>query len=273
MENLTNNQSKDSLEKVAVYGSAVGSIAAIILSFAGFNGAAFATASLPLSASAILNFKNRQELLKNHLETKTNHGASIASLMETKANHDSTLENHTALIASHDVNIVEVTGSGHFRQKALDAHSVQLDELKNATDKLSELQKEIQESLQAMNDIESLSLQAYSVSEQFYFRRALLNQHFGNNLSAVKDFSEAIRLNPKNVGAFYNRGVVRSLLGQKQGAVEDLRTAAKFYFELGDLDNYQKAKDLSLSIHELESQTETTTADSAEKVLVTNLFA
>jgi tetratricopeptide (TPR) repeat protein len=274
MDNLnTNNQSTDSLEKVAVYGSAVGSIAAIILSFAGFNGAAFATASLPLSASGILNLKNRQELLKSHLETKANHANSIASLLEAKTNHDSTLENHASLIAAHDVNIVEVTGSVHFAQKALDAHSLELNELKNATQELAKLQQEMQESLQAMNQIESLSIQSYSASEQFYFRRGLLNQYFGNNSVAVKDFSEAIRLNPKNVGAFYNRGIVRSLLGAKQGAVDDLRSAAKFYFEDGDLDNYQKAKDLSLSIHEFESQTETTTADSSEKVLVTNLFS
>jgi tetratricopeptide (TPR) repeat protein len=273
MENLTMNNQSKSLEKVAVYGSAVGSIAAIILSFANLNWAAFASASLPLSASAILNYKNRQELLKNYLETTNNHDDSIESLMESKRLHDSALEHHTSVIADHNVHLVEITGGGHFRQKSLDAHSLELDELKNVTDKLTELQNQMQESLQAMNEIESLSVQTHSASEQFYFRRGLLNQNFGNNSAAVRDFSETIRLNPKNTAAFYNRGIVRSLLGEKQGAVDDLRTAAKFYFELGDLDNYQKAKDLSLSVHEFESQTETNTNDSAEKVLVTNLFA
>jgi tetratricopeptide (TPR) repeat protein len=103
-----------------------------------------------------------------------------------------------------------------------------------------------------------------------------MNQRFGNDYAAMKDFTEAIRINTKNANAYHNRGILRMQLGEKQGAVDDLRTAAKFYFEQGDLENYEKAKALSLSIHGIEFNLEAVTTESLKKketVLVGSLFS
>jgi len=54
---------------------------------------------------------------------------------------------------------------------------------------------------------------------------------------AVDDYSRAIRLNPKDANAFYNRGVAKTMLGDIVGAHEDWRKAA----ELGHI----KAKELT----------------------------
>jgi tetratricopeptide (TPR) repeat protein len=50
---------------------------------------------------------------------------------------------------------------------------------------------------------------------------AALQQHD----KAIADYSEAIRLNPKRAGAFNNRGISHTALGQRQLAVEDFKKA------------------------------------------------
>jgi tetratricopeptide (TPR) repeat protein len=270
------NNSLETLEQVAVYGSIAGSFAAVVLSFMNLHPFAFASASLPLSASAMLNYKNRKEFVKKYVETQAKQDDSIESLMQATAKHNSTLEEHSSYLCDHTVHLVEITGDNHFKQKAIDSNTVEIEQLKQATKELTLTQAKLEVSLQAIEQVESLSTQANSYTEQFYHRRGLMNQRFGNDYAAIKDFTEAIRINTKNANAYHNRGILRSQLGEKQGAVDDLRTAAKFYFEQGDLENYEKAKSLSLSIHGIEFNLEAVTTESLKKketVLVGSLFS
>lgn len=59
---------------------------------------------------------------------------------------------------------------------------------------------------------------------------------------ALKEFTDALKLNPKNLGALMNRGIVRGILGDNRGAIDDLSKAiatnpafTQLYFERGNL--------------------------------------
>ncbi|WP_300004413.1 tetratricopeptide repeat protein, partial [Anabaena sp. AL09] len=46
---------------------------------------------------------------------------------------------------------------------------------------------------------------------------------------------------PNYANAYYNRGLVRDDLGDKQGAIEDYNQAAKLYQQQGKNEDYQDA--------------------------------
>jgi len=43
----------------------------------------------------------------------------------------------------------------------------------------------------------------------------------GNWQSAIADYNEVVRINPNHASAYYNRGLIRSKLGDKRGAIAD----------------------------------------------------
>ncbi|MBI3434397.1 MAG: tetratricopeptide repeat protein [Proteobacteria bacterium] len=65
-----------------------------------------------------------------------------------------------------------------------------------------------------------------------YNSRAIAWKQVGDLDRAIADYSEAIRLNAKNVYAYYNRGISRSQKGDQDGAIADygaaIRVDAKF---------------------------------------------
>ncbi|WP_442935723.1 tetratricopeptide repeat protein [Nostoc sp.] len=54
-----------------------------------------------------------------------------------------------------------------------------------------------------------------------YFNRGVERSEIGDNQGAVEDYSEIIRINPNYVMAYFFRGLARSKIGDNQGAVED----------------------------------------------------
>ena len=55
---------------------------------------------------------------------------------------------------------------------------------------------------------------------------------------AIEDFTQAIRLDPRDASAYKNRGVLRANLGDRQGTLKDLREAARLFLEQKDMDSY-----------------------------------
>lgn len=88
-------------------------------------------------------------------------------------------------------------------------------------------------------------------SGEFYYQRGISYQHLGDKQGAYEDYSEAIKLDPSYAQAYHHRGLLSAELGNKKRAVEDLRKAAKLYFDQGDIDNYQRTRDLSKEFYEM----------------------
>ena len=67
-----------------------------------------------------------------------------------------------------------------------------------------------------------------------YSNRGLLYQQKGENELALKDYSQAIKLNPKVAWMYVNRGIFYVLMNERQQAIQDLKVAAKLYYEQGN---------------------------------------
>lgn len=96
----------------------------------------------------------------------------------------------------------------------------------------------------------------------YYEYCAILKNAIGDHQGAIKDYTKAIELNPKNENSYNGRGKAKSEMGDYQGALEDYTKAIEFNpksawtylsrgntkFELGDKSgaclDWSKAKEL-----------------------------
>jgi tetratricopeptide (TPR) repeat protein len=69
--------------------------------------------------------------------------------------------------------------------------------------------------------------------------------------AALANYTKAIEITPDYAEAYRDRGLAKANLADKKGALADLRKAAELFFEEGDIDSYQKTKDLTKKLHEL----------------------
>ena len=85
----------------------------------------------------------------------------------------------------------------------------------------------------------------YAQDAQEYFRRG--NTHFNNNDfdSAIKEYTEAIRLNPNYAEAYYNRGIIYGQLDDYARAISDFNEVIRLepnnieaYFSRGNIYAY-----------------------------------
>ncbi|MEA5532191.1 tetratricopeptide repeat protein, partial [Dolichospermum sp. UHCC 0684] len=55
----------------------------------------------------------------------------------------------------------------------------------------------------------------------------LARKILGDVKGAVEDYNQALRLNPNQGEAYYNRGLARKILGDLEGAIEDYNQALR----------------------------------------------
>jgi len=77
-----------------------------------------------------------------------------------------------------------------------------------------------------------------SKSSEAYFKRGKILLDTKKDDSAIKDFSEMIKLNPKDGRAYHSRGLAKLKLKKKKDACKDLKKAG----ELGYFDAYADIK-------------------------------
>lgn len=88
-------------------------------------------------------------------------------------------------------------------------------------------------------------------SAEAYYQRGLNHQKLGDKTGAMEDYTEALHLDSTYARAYHTRGVILAEIGNRKQAVEDLRLAAKYYFEQGDIESYEQARNLSKEFYEV----------------------
>ncbi len=157
----------------------------------------------------------------------------------------------------------------------LETLSEQLEKLQQQTNKLVQEQSnklmneqaKIARTVDALREIETCtqSIRINPISANAFFNRGLSYQRLGDKEAAIGDYTEAIRVNPNYAEAYQSRGLAYADLGDKKAAMKDLREAARLFFESGEIDKYQIARDLSKKFHDLDIHEEETEFNESSK--------
>ncbi len=62
-----------------------------------------------------------------------------------------------------------------------------------------------------------------------YYNRGTTYANMGNPRAAIADYTQVIQLKPNNPRVRYNRGLLRRSLGDRKGAIEDFQQAATLF--------------------------------------------
>jgi tetratricopeptide (TPR) repeat protein len=152
--------------------------------------------------------------------------------------------------------------------------------LDNLAQKLEQEQNEARKMAHELKSIDKFS-QIISNNPNLveaYYQRGSAYQITGSIERAIDDFTKVIELRNDHADAYYHRGLLYLEIADPQKAIIDLRRASQYYIAKGDLDQYRKARDLSLEIH-FNQSTETNPSETTkqaeqklESVVVNNLF-
>ncbi len=250
----------DIAETASVIGSIGGSVASIFVK-------EIFLASIPLSICVALNLVNRKRILS--LTTAENKKA-IAELAQQSQDSSTNLSEQLAKLQQ---SINNQLARYQTDQKNLYQHINKLNtDFNERTQELQKQEEELATKIEYLSQIESSTraIQSSPDSAELYCQRGVSYQQMGKKERAIEDYTKVIELDPSYALAHHNRGLVNSDLGNKKEAVEDLRRAAKFYFEQGDLENYQKTRNMSQALHELNSVSEEQDSD---QILASGLFS
>ncbi|MDS3861305.1 tetratricopeptide repeat protein [Thermosynechococcaceae cyanobacterium BACA0444] len=227
-------------------GSALIAVATSIAGAAFQNLLLTSIATLPLSASLVMNLAERKKLAQKLQAEIAQHHMTQSTLIQTQTNHANQLGNLMAGLAQVSDQVQGVQGQvSDLGRGTRDLHDY--------TRILGTEQKQIEEVVDCLRQIENYTqaIQSDPSHAKAYYNRGLTHQRLGDAEAAVLDYTEAIQVNDTYAKAYHNRGVARAAIGDRKGAVTDLRTAAKHFFEQGDITSYQRARDLAKRVHEV----------------------
>ncbi len=224
-------------------------------------------ASIPLSICVALNLVNRNRILSL---TRTESKNVIAELTQQNQDNYSQLSQQLAkLQQSSDNQLAKSQNDRNILSKQINQLNT---DLNKRTQELKQQDEGLATKVEYLNQIESFTraIQSSPNSAELYCQRGVSYQQMVKQERAIEDYTKAIELDPSSALAYHNRGIVNSDLGKRKTAVEDLRKAAKFYFDRGDLDNYQKTRNMSQALHELNYSSGD---QDSNKVLASSLFS
>jgi regulator of sirC expression with transglutaminase-like and TPR domain len=87
-----------------------------------------------------------------------------------------------------------------------------------------------------------------SIALEDSLKQAAVKAEGGNYLAAVEIYDRVIEIDPECATAYGNRALIRANLGNKQGAIEDLRKAAFLFLQQGKTANCEMALERIKSI-------------------------
>ncbi len=229
-----------------------------------------ALAGIPVSIALALQIVNRRQLgIKNsqiqqaaiaQLSQEINNNQSILSeeiqqlQQETDARLDKQSQSFDNQIQELSETLEEKLTINIKDVKALvNALTGKHNELDQFTHILEKEQQHLKGVVNELHHIESISQQISMNADQVdaYYQRGLSFQKLGDKVAAIKNYTEALHLDPTYAQAYHNRGIILAELGNRKQAVEDLRLAAKYYFEQEDLNSYRQARELSKEFYDL----------------------
>ncbi len=230
-----------------------------------------ALATIPLSFTAAINLANRKRLIAAVMESQQ---AATAQLVVQSQQQQQTLEAQRQAdqtrLGAVGAQLIEMQGlSTAFSQQltALDAKGTNIE---TVLDKLREIDRFTQ------------VIRTNPTAAEPYFNRGQVRQSLSrmeDNRLAIEDYTQAVKMAPGMAKAYFNRGLIRAELGERRQAGEDLRQAAKCYFDLGEMDNYAEAKRRSEAIYDKaessrsDGDVATVETKTESKLLVSDLFA
>ncbi|MDJ0509636.1 MAG: tetratricopeptide repeat protein, partial [Crocosphaera sp.] len=252
-ENNEGNLSEifDILSGVGLVGGAVGSF---------LGNAAFA--AIPLSFSLALQIANRRQL-KVEL-SQMQQSSTMEMTQRLDSNHSNLLEQLQQLreLQENSLNeqdqkfqtlINDLSNQIKNNEESLAILTIKEQKLDQFTHNLESQQKQVETIVETLQNIENFSQMIRTNPEgaEAYYQRGLNHQKLGDKTGAIEDYTEALHLDSTHAKAYHNRGVLLADIGNKKQAVEDLRLAAKYYFEQGDIESYEKARNLSKEFYDI----------------------
>jgi tetratricopeptide (TPR) repeat protein len=233
-----------------------------------------ALATIPLSFTAAINLANRKRLINAVMDSQQ---AATAQLVVQAQQQQQILD------AQRQADQAKFTGVA--------TQLVEMQELSTAFSQqlqaLDEKGTNIETVLEKLREIDRFTqvIRTNPNAAEPYFNRGQVRQSLSrmeDNRLAIEDYTQAVKMDSGMAKAYFNRGLIRAELGERRQAGEDLRLAAKCYFDLGEMDNYAEAKRRSEAIYDKAEKSESSRSDVDEataetkvesKLLVSDLFA
>ncbi|PSF38205.1 hypothetical protein C7H19_06960 [Aphanothece hegewaldii CCALA 016] len=264
------NQGK--LDGVSAVCAVGGAIAALVTNSA-------AAAALPLAGAMMLQIYNRKQLM-NEIN---NHGQNVEktlNLIQEQQNQFSLFSEKIQLIQTDFATQIKLQKQNYLnnferQNQKIEQHQQLLNELNQITNKLITKQEELSHVVEELKQIENVTQGLLNSQHPYemYYQRGLSHQRLGDENGAIADFTTAIQLNPHYAKAYHMRGLLNANLCQYRAAVSDLRYAAKYYFEIGDLDSYKTTRSLSKKLCDGISDIEAViTQETFEPITANHLF-
>jgi tetratricopeptide (TPR) repeat protein len=243
----------DGLEMAGVAVSVAGAIGSAVMQQVAF-------AAIPLSLTAAVSLANRRRWDQALAQSQQTSTAQV--IAQQQQQRSQIIDQATGF----DLKLTEVTG----QIDALKAEMTQQCEALSAKD------SDISTALEKLWQIDrcTQAIRTNPDDAELFYQRGEIRQSLSrteDSYLAIADYTQAIELEPTLAKAYFNRGMLRSALNERRMAGEDLRAAAKAFFDQGDMERYAEAKQLSESIYEkTEGRTEPEGTDA--QLFTTNLF-